>query len=298
MTTRATVALGLFAAAIASPLAAQSPAPPGLPPSVEVWGALSVGPGPGDGLLSSRYSPPLLRDGSFTSQADQSLTLHPGAMTGFEAGIAWFPTRVVGLRVAVSRQRADLSGANGPYHVRLDYTSQPPPDYTPTPVTVEYTRQWPDTSGSMREWDVTVAGAARWGPGRPVSGSVFAGLTWRRASGLAESLGYTTFSLGGHSVLFSDQERFAFEFGPVTKLGFNAGADLDIALGRHAALVVGYRYTGGPETLLPVRLTRLVNPDEVISQTPLPDAQLRLAPGPVALTPGGSRLVFGLKVRR
>ena len=56
------------------------------------------------------------------------------------------------------------------------------------------------------------------------------GLAWVRVSGEAEPLGFTTFWLGGHSVLFSEDVRLRASLGPATSVGGYLGAALGVDL--------------------------------------------------------------------
>jgi hypothetical protein len=155
---------------------------------------------------------------------------------------------------------------------------------------------WPDTTGSLVQWTTCFNAIART-PVRRVSASMSGGLTWIRLSGEARSLGYTEFRLGGHSVLFSEEAHLAFALEPVDTVGFNAGADVDVALSPHAAIVAGYRYLGEKTVDMPVRLTAITNEEELIVRTPLADIAERLQVTPARVRATGSRVAIGVKFR-
>src|SRR5689334_24866609 len=93
----------------------------GAPPiRVEWWGAASGSASGPTGTLVSSYSPPLLLDGDFTSDASQTVSARAAGVTvGFTAGMNVFPSEHVGVQVLFDRASYNLSGANGPYAVNL-----------------------------------------------------------------------------------------------------------------------------------------------------------------------------------
>jgi len=63
------------------------------------------------------------------------------------------------------------------------------------------------------------------------------------------------------------------------------------------ALVIGYRYLGGGTTDVPVRLSDIVNADQVTNQDTPENIARRLAPGPARVAIPGSRFLIGVKVK-
>ena len=260
-----------------------------------MWGGFGLSFAGPSGELTSAYSPSLLLDGSYISSATQTLVFDTSTAPGFEAGVNFFPAPHVGIQVLVDRTSADLSGVNGPYDVSLQYVSTPPPFYTPVPVTLQTSTPWPDTSGSLAQWTFAINAVARVGnPGR-VSATFSGGLSNYLLSGSIQPLAYTTFHLGGHSVLFEDDYRLAVEMERAHAFGWNAGADVNVPLGGHVALLVGYRYLGGPTADVSVHPSEVLNPSEVFFQQTLDEITRQLALAPVRVSPSGSRLIVGLK---
>lgn len=265
--------------------------------AIEFWGALTVAPDGPEGSVTTSYSPPLLFDGDFTSTGSQTLAAHTNKAVGFTGGLDVFPTRHVGFQIAFDRSAFDVSGANTPYSLALQYVSIPPPGTVPEVFNVNRSTPWPDTSGSLTQIAVAFNAALRFGqPGR-ISAVVSGGPTYYRFSGDLQPIGYTTFRLGGHSVLFQDDVRLALAAGPTNVLGFDAGGEVDIAVHRRLAIVAGYRYFGGPEADVSVRAAVIVNEDELIFQQPLADIASRLALVPMRISPSSSRVFVGLRVR-
>ena len=83
-------------------------------------------------------------------------------------------------------------------------------------------------------------------PGSKARVGVSAGPAWLRSEGEAESLVYTAYTLGGHSVLFSEDHLVSFDF-PSSGLGLDVGAFLEADLGPNVGLRLDARYFWGPE---------------------------------------------------
>jgi hypothetical protein len=262
---------------------------------VEIWGALSTSFADASGTLASSYSPPLLFDGEFTSAGRQTVTFDGRSVWGFEGGVNLFLVRRrAGLQLLFHRASTDVAGSNSPYDITLQYTSQPPPTNEPIVVNVHQAMPWPDSTGTLTRSQVAVNGVIRVGQGR-MTGTLSGGLSSYALSGDVQPLAFTTFRLGGHSVLFQDDYRLAVSLEPIRAIGFNVGGDLDIAVGAHVALMIGYRVDGGPATDMPVRVTTVLNANEVSLQQTVAEIVQRLAPGPARVSLSGSRAVVGLK---
>ena len=266
-------------------------------PRVEAWGGLSASVTRTSGTLVSSYSPPLLADGEFTSLGQQTLTFGGRSFTGFDSGINLFLSGQTGIQVLVDRASIDVSGINGPYDVTLTYTSRPPPDNQPQIVNIAQSAPWPQTSGSVTRTEVAVNAVRRVGHGR-VTATFSGGLSAYSFGGSIAPLAYTTFRLGGHSVLFRDDYRLAGSFDASRALGFNAGGDLNVAANSHVALMVGFRFSGGPPRSLPVRVTTILNADQVLFQQSADEIAQQFEPSPARVGVFGARIVVAMKLTR
>jgi hypothetical protein len=293
----AVVLLALGGFAVADNAAAQAHSAP-QPPRVEVWGAVTgVLAGPAGALITS-YSPPLLFDGDFTSLGGQALAVDTRFAVGMTGGINVFPSAHVGLQVLLDRASFDVGGTNGAYATALQYVSRQPPNDATQIVNTGGSIAWPDTSGSLTEFAIGLNAVVRMGRPERLSVTVSGGPSYYRISGSVQPLGYTTFHLGGHSVLFEDAYRLAVSLTPAHALGFNTGIEFNEAVGRHAAIVVGYRYFGGPQVDVAVHPTAILNPDEVSFPQSITDVASRLGPTPMRISVSGSRVLVGFKVVR
>ena len=241
---------------------------------------------------------PLLFGSDFTSRGGQTLAANAQSTLGLSGGVNIFPVSRLGLQVLVERASYDLSGANTPYLIALQYISRPPPSGEAQQTTLNQSNAWPDTSGSLTEWAVAFNAATRVGHPDRVGLILSAGPTFYRLSGEVQPLGFTTFRLGGHSVLFQDDYRLAASFEPSTGLGFDAGIELTAALGPHAAFVTGYRYFGGPALDARVQPTDILNTHELIQPESISSIVARLGPPAARVSMDSSRLFVGIKFRR
>jgi len=269
-----------------------------LPPRAEVWVAVTgVTTGPAGSLVTS-YSPPLLFDGDFTSRGGQTLSAETGAAVGLTGGVNVFPTRRVGIQMLFDRVSFGVSGTNTSYTVALQYVSRPPPDNVPQIVHVDQSVAWPDTSGSLTQMALAFNAVVRIGRADRLSATVSGGPAFYRLSGELQPLGFTTFRLGGHSVLFQDSSRLALSLEPAHALGFDIGGEISLAAGRHTSFIAGYRYFGGPEADVAVSPATVLNSDEVIFEQSMADISSRLGPTPLRMSVSSPRVFFGVRFRR
>ena len=268
-----------------------------LAPRAEVWAAVTgVVMGPAGSLVSS-YSPPLLFDGDFTSRGGQTLRAETGAAVGLTGGVNVFPTRRVGIQLLFDRASFAVSGTNTAYTVALRYVSRPPPDNVPQIVNVDQSVAWPDTSGSLTQMALAFNAVVRIGRADRLSATISGGPAFYRLSGELQPLGFTTFRLGGHSVLFQDSARLALSLEPAHAAGFDIGGEVSLAAGRHTAFIAGYRYFGGPDANVAVSPTSVLNGDEVIFEQSMADISSRLGPTPLRLSVSSSRVFFGVRFK-
>lgn len=262
---------------------------------VELWGAITgVIAGPAGSLISS-YSPPLLFDGDFTSHGGQTLEVDAGFAFGLTGGLNVFPSKRVGFQVLFDRASSDVSATNTPYAYALQYVSHNPVNNDPQTVNVSQSIAWPDTSGSLTQVAVAFNAAVRIGRPDRLSATISGGPAFYHLSGTVQPLGFTTFHLGGHSVLFQDDYRLALELEPANTVGFDAGVEIDMPLSRHAAIIAGYRYFGGPDAEPRANPTKVLNADEITFEQPIADIASRLALPPMKISVSRSRLFVGVK---
>lgn len=216
--------------------------------------------------------------------ARQSLVLDPGVGRGIEAGVNVFPVRSFGVQAFASCVRADVSGANTPYQLRLRYVSRPPPDYQPVPVEVSTSEPWSETTGFVQQWTLGVGPVVR---RRKSSVTVVGGggLAWLRLAGRAEPLAYTTFRLGGHSTLFREDVRVRAALGPTTILGGYVGGAIAVDVSRHVAVGAGLRMLAARAVDVASRIDAIVAPPGAGAGPEPRDVDAVMSPGPARISP-------------
>ena len=263
----------------------------------DFWAGIARGLVAPTGELASTYSPPLFLGSEFTSSGGQTLTLNSDGGIGFEGGLNLFTPAPFGVQILFDRVSSGVSGVNGPYTVALTYVSRPP-NSEPQTVHLQQSVAWPDTTGSGTRTSLAVNGVVRLGRANAVNATLSAGVAWLRLAGTAKPLAYTTFRLGGHSVLFSDEYHLAGALQPTNTIGFDAAADINIPIASRMAAVFGIRYLRAPMVDVPVRVSTVLNADQVINEMTAADIAQQFAPGPARTHVTASRVVVGLKFMR
>jgi hypothetical protein len=244
---------------------------------------------------SSTYAPPFELV-PHTSTATQTMPLDAGVGPGVLLGLERALGRHVGLQLSAHYGVADLSGAPGRYDLSVRYTSRPPPTYDPVEVGVERTEAQPAVEGQMKSLAVSLDLVAWTDLGARGRLGLSVGPAWLRTKGHAERLVYTSYFLGGHSTLFSQEALVSFDF-PSSTLGLDAGGFADVDLGSHVGLRFDLRYDWGPEQVSDVTLVEILNPDEMVRTLDLAGVEQALAAAPVRVDPSFFRASLALTVR-
>lgn len=243
----------------------------------------------------SRYAPPF-QYVPHTSAATQTMPVDADRGRGLLLGLERALGRHVGLQLVGDYAEADVSGAPGQYDLTMTYTSRPPPSYEPVEITLRRSVAWPGATGRLETFALAANLTAWTGVGSRARLGVSAGPAWLRASGRAQSLAYTVYTMGGHSTSFYEDHLVCFEF-PVSTLGLDVGGFAEVELGRGIGLRLDARYFRGPERDAEVTLREVANADEIIRSVDLADIEQGLAPPPVRLDPSFFRAALALTVR-
>lgn len=262
---------------------------------VEVRAAVGIFLPSLDTSYDSIYSPPFSGQ-TISSSATQTLSLTAARKAGLSLCFAYLPRERIGIQVLVDTFDTSIKGESSRHEVELDYIARQPPDYVPREFRTESARDWPDPEGNLK--NVAFSGnlllATR---GERVRGAFSGGLSIFRTQATVRSLAYTSFWEGGHSVLFSETYELEFEVEPLTQLGLNFGGELSIALGPRVSLSIDGRYFYAPSKTANVRLTDIINIDEIILRDPIETVEKQMDPAPIEIDPSFFRLGFGLKLR-
>jgi hypothetical protein len=278
VSSRTLVASAVVAVLAAAPAwAQQGPAAAGA--TARPWrvlGGASLAGSAFDTAYVSRYAPPLAGI-PHESSATQTLPLDATTGHGLQIGVE----RTLGAHVAIQLlgeyAESDITGEPGQYDVRIVYTSRPPPSNEPVAVEARRSEARPEAAGRMKTWLAAANLSAWWDAGPKARVGISAGPAWLRSEGEAESLVYTVYTLGGHSVLFSEDHLVSFDF-PSSGLGLDVGAFLEADLGPNVGLRLDARYFWGPEREAEVTLLD------------------GLAPAPVSVDPSLFRAALSLVI--
>ena len=240
--------------------------------------------------------PPPLPGIPHVGNASQTLPLDAGHALGLQLGLERALGAHVALQLVGEHASPDVVGDPGRYQVRLVYTSRPPPSNDPVAVELRRDEERPSATGELSTWAAALNVAVWLDTGAHARVGVSAGPAWLHARGSAQSLVYTSYVLGGHSVLFSDDHLVSFEF-PASTLGLDVGTFVEADLGPRVALRADARYFWGKTTDADVTLLEIVNPGEVLQALDLAEIQSGLAPPPLRFDPSFFRAALSLVVR-
>lgn len=246
----------------------------------------------------SEYSTPFMYGQDF-SAASQILTLEGRRSLGVSVAFNYFPHQNFGLQILLDYFKSTIEGENDPYELSFEYTSYLPPDYIPREETYESSLDWPDTEGYIKHLSLCLNGISRFKIGKNVFASLSAGLSYHSISGMASSLGYSKFWLGGHSVLFSENFQFEFSFEPASKIGINVGGEVSIDLSKMVCFAVGYRYFYCSPILCDIHLEEIINEDEIIRslEESFQQVEEHMNLEPAEINPSFGRIHIGLKFK-
>jgi hypothetical protein len=219
-----------------------------------------------------------------------------GGRTGFELGAAFYPVAHLGLGVRFERIAPSVSGTSTPHDVAIVYLARQPPAYELRQYSYERATDWDDPAGTLSLTTISVNGVVRAAVAPRVRVAASGGLAIGRVGGTLDSVGYTIFSLGGHSVLFPDTAEIGLRFETDTMLGLNLGGGVDVVLGPRVAFTAGCRWLllGTAEPTVVAR--RVLNADEIPREIDIEDVrEILTADGP-SFSLNHARLVLGLKV--
>jgi hypothetical protein len=249
-----------------------------------------------DATFTSRYSPPLALV-AHQSTASQDVVLDPDKTALVWVSLGWLSRRGIGIETHVDYRRASLRGVNGPYAVSLRYVSRPPPTSEPVPVFIDTSTDWPGTTGHVWQATATVSVTGRIGRADRTNLRLLLGGGVTRLGGRFEPIGYSTYRLGGHSVLVDEERRVSMHMTPAAAAGLSGGAELDMPLGRHAAFVAGWRLFLPTSVDVRVEADGFAASDQPFSDIDPVILQRTLAPVPVSVRPVTSDLLVGLRAR-
>jgi hypothetical protein len=264
---------------------------------IEVSAGTGLSTFPRETTYESRYEPPF-GPVERTGVARQVLTIDPDRAALVWASLGWFPARHLGFEGRVDYRRPRLSGANSDYEVSLRYLTRQPPDYTPREFVYESAQEWPDTSGHVGQLTATASVVLRAGDPGGANVRLLAGAGVTSVSGRLEPIGFSSFALGGHGVLFPEERMMSARIERTTAAGVATGAEFAVPLARRVALVAGWRLFVPQRLDADIRVDGFAAADAGGLRDVTFDAvQESLAPGRLSIRPVTSDLTAGLQIR-
>jgi hypothetical protein len=257
------------------------------------WVALGIAT-QGQATITTSFEPPLLFGLQGNASGSQAVEIDGSTGIAFEAGAQWFPSRVAGLEVWMSRDASD-DLTPSVYDTSLTYISRPPPDNLPREFHYEASQSI-DVATSIERVTLGINAALRPVTSRRFSWLVSGGLARVHTTCDAAPFGFSTFALGGHSTLFSNEYRLTVECEAASTWGANVGTMVDAKVAAHLAFTASVRAV---LTADQIHRLRVVAVDRGLAGfDPPSDAEIESAlSGAVAEVPTASfRLSAGLKV--
>lgn len=275
----------------AGPAAAQ-----GVLSRVEIWAAVGAGSA-GTGEVTTRYVPQAMFFSIERGSGGQTVTIDSGARFASEFGVDVFVNDVFGVEASIGRDTLEPTSPDGTYATALRYVSRFPPGSDP--VLVDYSRSdpWGPVATDVRRWTTALNAVVRWGGRQRVGGTVSGGLALVNTAGSLSPLGYTTFTLGGHSTLFPNEYRLTAAVAPTTELRANVGGTLDVRLARHVAFSLALRQVLGADTVSSLRVTAVDRASAGFDPPGNDEITTQLSRSTVALPTVSTRATVGLRLR-
>jgi hypothetical protein len=242
-----------------------------------------------DATYHSRYSPAYLSGGAYSSLAEQTLTLRAKEVSGLSAFVSYFPARNFGLQFMAEYFKAGFNGSNGNYAYSLTY-QRPMPDHTFRTASYANAFEFPATEGDIREIVLSLNAIFRLPLTRLLSLSFSGGPSYFYTDAAAGFIGYTKFFTSDDRLLHIQDYRLAYEFGPQSRLGFNAGVEAAVHVSALIAFFGEFRLfkTSGEETPLHITASDILT-DSVA------DIESRLGLGSLKVDPSFTRFSVGVK---
>lgn len=244
-----------------------------------------------DASYASRYAPPYLSGGTYSSLAEQTVRIKAKAISGLAAFFTWFPVSNIGVQFVAEFFKPNFGGANSPYAYSLTY-ERPMPGHTTRTVHYANSMDWDQSEGDVREIVLSLNGVFRLPLTRSLSVNVSGGPSYFYFEGKAGFIGYTKFWTAADGLLHIQNFKLPYEFGPQNRLGFNVGGEAAFHLSGTISLIGEYRYFACAKAKTSLHLT----PSDVLPD-PVAELESALDLGSMKLDPSFTRFSAGIKFR-
>lgn len=194
-----------------------------------------------DAAYEHAYAPRFLYGTPAVTSAKQTLSLSANSIGGGAFSLGLVAGRF-GVQVMYHAFSPSISGTTTKHEASVAYTSYPPPNYKPHPVSLTFNTAMPAPSGLLNEKAVSLDGFIRLHLVQWFTVDLSAGATWFNLEGEVGMLDYWKFWQGGHSVLFSAEYPLLMRIAALNRIGGNIGAALNWHIGVNAALWIEARF--------------------------------------------------------
>jgi hypothetical protein len=250
----------------------------------------------GSSRIRAESAPPLLFGLEGSGLATQTVEVERSLGPLVEAGAQWFPARHVGFEVWLACERDEQWAPSSAYDTTLTYIARPPPDTLPRQVTYQQQTDWPPVRVALRRWTAGLNAVVGPVSSTRVAWTISGGLARVRVSGDVEPVGFTSFVLGGHSVLFPNEYLLNTRLEPAWGWRATAGSTLDLRLAGHLALTTGARVVFGDDLQPSLRVTGVDLSLAGFEPPPVEEISERLTSSSVNVSTRSLRVLAGLKV--
>lgn len=230
-----------------------------------------------------------------TGQGTQTLTLERSIRPSLWGALEWLPAPHAGLLVRGVFLRTPVSGINTPYHGTVDYLASQPPDNVERQYHYERSTPWPDTTGHFDTWSFDVQATVATSSHSRARVHADGGLSVIGIAGSFEPVGFTTFQLGGHAVLFPNEYELVLGSARTWTAAGVASGGVTIQIGPRAGIDVLARAVLPRTVSLELKVLS-VGGDTAFDELSIEDAQRALAPAPLQVKFGTFDLLVGIRV--
>jgi hypothetical protein len=259
----------------------------------ELEAALGAGRLGADTSYEHRLTPAFEGQPEASGTAAQDLELDGAEDITWRVGARRMLGPRVGIEALYGGIGLPLSGVSTPLRVDLEYVSTQPPDHIPTPATFSGSTDVSDPEGDIDVAFLCINLVTRAREGGRVQLDFSGGVSLFSFETHVAGLGYQTFWLGGHGVLFTEIYELTAESERKSSVGANLGLELAVAVSDRWKIFGEARaFLSSTVKVLP-EPSAVINADQVIRDLALSDIKPLT---PLEVEPSFVSLSIGLRI--
>jgi hypothetical protein len=241
-----------------------------------------------DSSYHHQFSPRFL-SGAYESTADHTIYFKGRTSWGMNVGLTYFPMEKLGLQFQLEYGRPRFEGDNTNYDVWLNYSLSTPAGSLPYPFLFERSYGWPDTEGTLNELCFSLNGVLRLPVSRKITLNVSLGPTYFLVKGEGVGLAYSKYWME-EGYFIGETFQLKIAFGPIHRLGLNAGGEFNWLLFHNVCLSADARFFASPE----VEVGLDILPNEMLTD-PFDQVKKTMNVARIKVNPTFYRVNLGLK---